>query len=236
MKPDIESDAASQPISDLPYAIPVQVLLIDGSSHDLPLLADASKWDSLEPFQITRKRILAEGLAEMHSALFRIVLLDVSVFTLPNIESVTEVLEAANGLPVIALINDGGMTNAKEAMRLGAQTYALKGRKSDVLLNTLKHAMERQHLMAAVEDGRESIARESHDLRNSLACIQQFTNILLDGLAGPISDEQREYVGIILQNASRVRAVVENLREYVPDDSGEFRERANWRTSTIGAH
>ena len=232
----VRPDETSQSIGDLPYPTPVQVLQIDGSSHNLPLLGTASKWESLEPFQITRKRSLSEGLVEMQSALFRIVLLDISVSTLPDIESVTEVLEVAKGLPVIALINEGGMTKAKEEMRLGAQNYALKGCTSDSLVNTLKHAMERQHLIAEIEDGKESVARESHELRNALACIHQFSTILLDGLAGPISEEQREYVGIILQNASRARAVVENLRDYVPYDSVELMEQANLLTSTIGVN
>ena len=236
MNHNVQPDETSQSIGELPYPIPVQILLIDGSSHNLPLLCNTSKWESLEPFQITRKRSLSEGLVEMQSSLFRIVLLDISVSTLPNIESVTEVLEVAKGLPVIALINEGSMTKATEVMRLGAQNYALKGGTSDSLLNTLKHAMERQHLIAEIEDGKESAARESHELRNALACIHQFSNILLDGLAGPISEEQREYVGIILQNASRVRAVVENLRDYAPYGSGEFTEQANLLTSTIGVN
>src|SRR5579863_6307689 len=217
MKQNIEPDATSEPIGDLPYPIPVQVLLIDGSSHDLPLLCNASKWDSLDPFQITRKRTLSEGVVALRSSLFQIVLLDLSVSTLPEIESVTKVLELANGLPVIVLVAERGMTNATEALRLGAENYALKGCKSEALLNTLKQAMERRVLMATIEDGKESISRESHELRNALACIHQFGRILLDGLAGPISEEQREYVGIMLQNASRVRVVVEHLRESVAD-------------------
>jgi DNA-binding response OmpR family regulator len=218
MTHSIDPHTTSEPIGELPYPIPVQALLIDGSSKNLPLLRNASKWDSLEPFQITRKRTLSEGLVAMQSALFRIVLLDLSVSTLPAIESVTEVLRVAKGLPVIVLINEGGMTNASEAMRMGAQNYALKGGKSDSLLNTLKYTMERQHLLAAIEDGKDSIARESHELRNALACINEFGNIVLDGLAGPISEAQREYVGIILQNASRVQVVVENLRDCVCSD------------------
>jgi DNA-binding NarL/FixJ family response regulator len=218
MKQNIEPDATSEPVGELPYAVPVQLLLIDGSSHDLPLLCNASKWDLLEPFQITRKRTLSEGLVALRSALFRIVLLDLSVSTLPDIESVTEVLESANGIPVIVLITEGGVTKASEAMRMGAQNYAVKGCTSDSLLYILRQAMERQLLMASIEDGKESLSRESHELRNALACIHQFGNILLDGLAGPMSEEQREYVGIMLQNASRVRVVVENLRESAPDD------------------
>jgi signal transduction histidine kinase len=50
----------------------------------------------------------------------------------------------------------------------------------------------------------------SHELRNALACIQQFGNILIDGLAGKLSSEQREYLGIMLDNASKIRSVLDS--------------------------
>jgi signal transduction histidine kinase len=53
-------------------------------------------------------------------------------------------------------------------------------------------------------------AHLSHELRNALACIQQFGNILVDGLAGEISSEQREYIGIMMENASKIRRVLDN--------------------------
>jgi signal transduction histidine kinase len=49
----------------------------------------------------------------------------------------------------------------------------------------------------------------SHELRNALACIQQFGHILIDGLAGELSGEQREYLGIMLENASKIRRVLD---------------------------
>jgi signal transduction histidine kinase len=50
----------------------------------------------------------------------------------------------------------------------------------------------------------------SHELRNALACIQQFGSILIDGLAGELSGEQREYIGIMLENASKIRSVIDS--------------------------
>ena len=49
----------------------------------------------------------------------------------------------------------------------------------------------------------------SHEMRNALACIQQFGSILIDGLAGELSGEQREYIGIMLENASKIRSVLD---------------------------
>jgi light-regulated signal transduction histidine kinase (bacteriophytochrome) len=56
----------------------------------------------------------------------------------------------------------------------------------------------------------------SHELRNALACIHQFGNILVDGLAGKLTSEQREYVSIILENASTIRSVLDSALDGVP--------------------
>jgi light-regulated signal transduction histidine kinase (bacteriophytochrome) len=56
----------------------------------------------------------------------------------------------------------------------------------------------------------------SHELRNALACVHQFGNILVDGMAGELSGEQREYVSIMLQNASKIRSVLDSAQDGVP--------------------
>jgi signal transduction histidine kinase len=56
-------------------------------------------------------------------------------------------------------------------------------------------------------------AHLSHELRNALACIHQFGAIMLDGLAGALSEEQREYLCIILENASTMRKVIDEVLE-----------------------
>jgi signal transduction histidine kinase len=56
----------------------------------------------------------------------------------------------------------------------------------------------------------------SHELRNALACIHQFGNILVDGLAGELTGEQREYLGIMLENAGKIRAVLDSALDGAP--------------------
>jgi signal transduction histidine kinase len=63
----------------------------------------------------------------------------------------------------------------------------------------------------------ELTAYLSHELRNALACIHQFGNILVDGLAGELSGEQREYVRIMLENASQIRRVLDSALNGTPD-------------------
>jgi signal transduction histidine kinase len=61
----------------------------------------------------------------------------------------------------------------------------------------------------------------SHELRNALACIQQFGSILVDGLTGELSGEQREYVGIMLENASKIRDVLDSALDGAERSLGE---------------
>jgi signal transduction histidine kinase len=65
------------------------------------------------------------------------------------------------------------------------------------------------------------IAELSQEFRNALACIFQFGNILINGLAGELSEEQREYLGIMLKNASRMRTLLDNLTPTVDAGRGE---------------
>jgi len=66
------------------------------------------------------------------------------------------------------------------------------------------------------QPGSNLTAYLSHELRNALACIHQFGNILVDGLAGELTGEQREYVSIMLESASKIRGVLDSALDGVP--------------------
>jgi signal transduction histidine kinase len=65
----------------------------------------------------------------------------------------------------------------------------------------------------------------SHELRNALACIHQFGHILVDGLAGELTGEQREYVGIMLENARKIRSVLDSALDGAPPASTIIRTK-----------
>jgi two-component system sensor histidine kinase VicK len=69
------------------------------------------------------------------------------------------------------------------------------------------------------------IANVSHDLRTPLAAIDQYANILLDGLAGELVGDQREYVDVIRRSSFRLHSLVENLIDANKILSGDFKLR-----------
>ena|GEM_PF-745252 len=69
------------------------------------------------------------------------------------------------------------------------------------------------------------IANVSHDLRTPLAAIDQYVNILLEGLAGDLTEDQRGYVDVIRRSSFRLHSLVENLIDANKILSGDFKLR-----------
>lgn len=62
----------------------------------------------------------------------------------------------------------------------------------------------------------------SHELRSPLAALHQFTTILLDGIAGELNPEQREYLEIVLKNSLQLRDMIGDLLDVTRADSGKL--------------
>jgi hypothetical protein len=59
----------------------------------------------------------------------------------------------------------------------------------------------------------EFLSHVSHELRSPLTAIKQFTSILLNGLAGELNAEQREYQEIVLRNIRQLQSMIDDLLE-----------------------
>ena len=62
----------------------------------------------------------------------------------------------------------------------------------------------------------------SHELRTPLTAVYQFVTIVLDGLAGNLTNEQKEYLGIALRNVKQLQAMVGDLLEAARAESGKL--------------
>ena len=68
----------------------------------------------------------------------------------------------------------------------------------------------------------EFLSRVSHELRSPLNAVYQYVTILLDGLAGAINDEQREYLGIALRNVKQLQTMIGDLLDVTRSRSGKL--------------
>lgn len=58
---------------------------------------------------------------------------------------------------------------------------------------------------------RDFISRVSHDLKSPLASMQEANQLLLDGVAGGLSDEQRRFLELSRDNGRRLQAMISKL-------------------------
>ena len=68
----------------------------------------------------------------------------------------------------------------------------------------------------------EFIALVSHDLRTPLTSIRGYIELLLEGLAGDLSDEQRRWLDVIDRNSSRLLRLVADLLFIAQLDAGKI--------------
>jgi PAS domain S-box-containing protein len=65
----------------------------------------------------------------------------------------------------------------------------------------------------------------SHELRTPLTAIREFTTIVLDGLAGELGAQQREYLSIALRNADELRGMIDDLLEATRSETARLTVR-----------
>lgn len=81
------------------------------------------------------------------------------------------------------------------------------------------------------------VSMVSHELRTPLTTIREFTAILSDQIAGPLTDAQREYLGIISGNVERLGRIITNLLDMAKIEAGRiFLNRAFLTVAPIIEH
>jgi len=121
------------------------------------------------------------------------------------IEAEVSVKLASSGNPprVIALVRD--VSECKKAERLMAEQFK-RMQEIDRLKNSFVGAV-------------------SHELRTPLATIFGNSELMIDGVAGPLTMLQMEYLRAIHLSSKRLRAIVEDLLDFERLDSQTFRIR-----------
>src|SRR6266508_3863793 len=99
-----------------------------------------------------------------------------------------------------------------------------------LLARLIRHAVERHQIGVELERARaeqirlrdQFLTHVSHELRTPLAAMHQFLDILADGLAGALSDEQQAYVQRTLRNARQLEGMVAELLDAVRAETGKL--------------
>jgi signal transduction histidine kinase len=223
----IRSRIAESPAADRP----VRVLLVEDDEDDYvvtrAMLDDAERitvdlaWaDSADD----ARRLLAVGDYDL-------LLVDHRLGGSTGLEFVRQATQDGFRGPFILLtgVYDGEIDD--DALDAGVSDYLVKGTIDPALLErSIRYAIQHARFTEELERARvrqielkdQFLSHVSHELRTPIAAVYQFVTILLDGLAGDLDQEQREYLGIVLRNVAQLGKMVDDLLEATRAETGKL--------------
>ncbi len=68
----------------------------------------------------------------------------------------------------------------------------------------------------------ELVSTVSHELRTPLATMKEFVSILSDGIAGPVTNDQKEYLTIVMSNMNRLGRMINDLLDVSKLEAGRM--------------
>lgn len=207
------------------------VLLIEDNPGDADLIR-LRLVEANSDVSVSCANRLSDGLASLHDHPPAVVLLDLNLPDSHGAETFRNVLSKAPGVPVVVLSGQDDEELAVKAVHQGVQDYLVKGNfDSRQLGRTIRYAVERQALLTSLDISRkqqlqfkdEFLSHVSHELRTPLTCIHQFVTLMLDGIAGGISGEQREHLTTVLKSVNQLRNMIGDLLEATRAESRKLR-------------
>ena len=96
--------------------------------------------------------------------------------------------------------------------------------KSDTELRDKTALLENQNaeILRATQMKSEFLANMSHELRTPLNGITGFTEVLIDGLAGPVNENQREYLEEILGGSRHLLQLINDVLDLAKVEAGKM--------------
>ena len=78
-------------------------------------------------------------------------------------------------------------------------------------------------LTVANKSKSEFMGFAAHELKTPLASVKGYADVMLTGMTGALSDQQRNFINIIQANARRMDTLINDLRDSAKMDANEFR-------------
>ena len=168
-----------------PFTRLIRLLLIEDEGSEAECLLDMLACSEGLEFETTVAASLEAALRTLQDHSHDVVLLDLSLPEGTGLDVYLRARVAATSVPIVVMTAEHEDFLASQALRLGAQDYlAKRGLGTDVLVRTLRHAVERHHMFRDLTLARE---REhflaTHDSLTQLPNRYSFQDLLRRALA-----------------------------------------------------
>lgn len=106
--------------------------------------------------------------------------------------------------------------------RLNLSDWGFAQRLAEHASIAIQNAQLYEQLTKAMESKSEFMGFAAHELKNPLASVKGFTDVLLSGMTGHLDEQQRSFLSIIKTNASRIQTIIDDLRDAAKADAGQL--------------
>jgi signal transduction histidine kinase len=222
---------------------PLRLLIVDDNPEDRELYHRLLERNPEGTYHVFEAETGEEGLALCRTERLDGVLLDYRLPDLDGLEFLTVLAGESStvSVPVIMLTGGGNEMIVAEAMRAGAADYLPKSSLSTKSLDrAISNAVEKHKLCQALDEQRQILAQTnqelhrqneeiqsfyhmlSHELKTPLTAAREFVSFVLDGLVGPLTDEQREYLGLAKDSCDQMTLGLSDLLDVTRMDTGKL--------------
>ena len=204
----------------------LEVLLIEDNPGDARLVE--VQLQEFPQFRLAHAATLRDGLERIKAGRFDVVLLDLSLPDSHGADTFEAVRLAAPTTSIVVLTGFRDEATALAMVQAGAQDYVVKGGfEGATLVRILRYAIERHHLLEAIEAARRReleqkdrfLSHVSHELRSPLAVSFLYTTNVLDGVVGELTAEQREHLSVAVDGLRAQMRLIDELLATVRSDA-----------------
>ena len=219
------------PSTDRAQAAQTRLLVIEGGPGE-PMLLEVTARDSyLAAASIEHAKSLDAGIERLENDWFDGVLIHLDLPDSASLGSFSRIWGVGGRAALVVLTSRDDAHLAAEVFRLGAQDYLVKSalRPGD-LGRALDRAIRRQRVMHEMQRARDEqleakdqfLSHVSHELRSPLSVVHQFASLLLDGVGGELSVDQRDFLTVLMRNVGQLRVMIDDLLQVTRADSGRL--------------
>lgn len=104
----------------------------------------------------------------------------------------------------------------------GQDELSAAERLMDHITVAINNALLYEAVKAANLAKSEFVSMVSHELKTPLTSIRGYTDLMMTGLTGPISDRQKEYMETIINNVARMMGLIKDLTDISRMDTGQL--------------
>jgi signal transduction histidine kinase len=199
----------------------INVLIADDEES---LRATIAAWLGDEGFEVDQAADGLEAIKKVQGRDFDIALLDIKMPGANGLEVLRFIKKNSNPTEVVMMTGMSDVGMAVEAMKLGAKEYLTKPVDLDQLVPQLRSLIKKRDAEERIRQLQaEHTARLLYDLHNPISGLKQSIGYLMKGMAGPLSDHQKELMGYMVNSIDKVITLLNDMMDLTKLEGGRVR-------------